>query len=1286
MDNIHQDFNEKESSDRRNSNTEWLLTKCRITKPPPPKPAANPLQFIKVAPCPLFQKAHEQIKKVEEIKVMRQDVSEDAEEWQQNLDNWKSSRRKRQEHIIERVVEVKKNEQVEQQERARRKSKTFNEMLEERNRRGHKLNILLYNDDENDLSDYGISSSTSQKSNSVKDADTDDSGSVLDDKEPMSDSQSNQDMSNTSNQSQSEDESAMLPSVDKDNNYLNTNRKTLNNINTKPKAVENSTKVYTTNALSKNKFVADQLDQPQYTYEGAIQDYRSRIKLKINVDDKFLQKQDYFKNKEIEPSKNIPKVDIYKRKEIFEPEKPIEIQHFESNTSRRLSEDFVNSQSIKERLKSLEKCTDQPLKSLDKGSSQVTSIKSRIMNLNKQSDSDSKNNNSVIADSKLSKDKSPTKTISSYLTDNSNDKYVKSTVDWHSKDEISDRCSSPETEIYMNKLNMFNKDLDAFLGKSHNSQNDLEDDCESCTYPASNLSTDLIGLSSDREDSGIHTADVSCSVSQADEPVEDTDLSSTTIPHCIEKLKKEKEKEIDSKTENLCQSTKIIESSYDSKEATNNQCDINTTSNNIIKETEDFLKSVQEQASVDFCSEIQCSVSSFDNISDKAEPIILKNSNSVLYPNYENVEIRNVASSNLFCDNSFPLAPPTAMEPPKEKPPPPPPLENEEYYENSEQQNLKRLNSTKRIKKEMHIKRSSFLGLEEPTDYQIDPELTIDKPPDINTFLQKESQLEKSLYRKLQGSRDTCVSEVESQDSGLESERGRLSSDTWCSSYGDLSTPTHGRQDSEQTNSVISEEDEITKKEREIIELVEKEEKSRDSNDYTTVNLNSLSASSPCGYPEMGHNKNQFNMHYYPPQTVGYSIDGQDSEVLKVEHELLQLEREELERRRENIAFRENRTKMYLQNNRHSFENICDSTNLYSEYPENVDYRKSMPNLQNEEKTHDIPYYCNSVLDIQLQSHKSMPDIQQLYRKPIPEHKKSASDIQAERHFVMNHRKSMPELQQDKPIMPFQPRQAINRQPIITGKPLKLPNKEQRDKGRFMMRNSTSFDSTYFQHIKPGRPLTRPGLQALSAVPRSRPLSSDNWIQPKSNLENKNKSYDQHWLYQEAELRRLEEQQRNASPKRNWPQKRQEKHIPEPIIQTLTQRVQNRGFHTDRGQPSIRATDGSAQHSYLSHPHTMGHASPVAYPPPATLEDSQGVMLSVSGKKKCSYCNKELGRGAAMIIESLCLFYHMECFKCCVCHTQLGDGLMGTDVRVRNHKLHCHNCYSSDDGIKFSCV
>ena len=51
-----------------------------------------------------------------------------------------------------------------------------------------------------------------------------------------------------------------------------------------------------------------------------------------------------------------------------------------------------------------------------------------------------------------------------------------------------------------------------------------------------------------------------------------------------------------------------------------------------------------------------------------------------------------------------------------------------------------------------------------------------------------------------------------------------------------------------------------------------------------------------------------------------------------------------------------------------------------------------------------------------------------------------------------------------------------------------------------------------------------------------------------------------------------------------------------------------------------------------------------------------------------------------MIIESLRLFYHLRCFKCCVCHVQLGSGNKGTDVRVRNNRLHCQNCYSNDEG------
>uniref|UniRef100_A0A669BI92 LIM and calponin homology domains 1 n=1 Tax=Oreochromis niloticus TaxID=8128 RepID=A0A669BI92_ORENI len=66
---------------------------------------------------------------------------------------------------------------------------------------------------------------------------------------------------------------------------------------------------------------------------------------------------------------------------------------------------------------------------------------------------------------------------------------------------------------------------------------------------------------------------------------------------------------------------------------------------------------------------------------------------------------------------------------------------------------------------------------------------------------------------------------------------------------------------------------------------------------------------------------------------------------------------------------------------------------------------------------------------------------------------------------------------------------------------------------------------------------------------------------------------------------------------------------------------------------------------------------------------------SVSGKKLCSSCGQPLGKGAAMIIETLSLYFHIHCFKCGVCKGQLGDTTTGTDVRIRNGLLNCHQCY-----------
>ncbi|XP_054575832.1 LIM domain only protein 7 isoform X3 [Eptesicus fuscus] len=89
--------------------------------------------------------------------------------------------------------------------------------------------------------------------------------------------------------------------------------------------------------------------------------------------------------------------------------------------------------------------------------------------------------------------------------------------------------------------------------------------------------------------------------------------------------------------------------------------------------------------------------------------------------------------------------------------------------------------------------------------------------------------------------------------------------------------------------------------------------------------------------------------------------------------------------------------------------------------------------------------------------------------------------------------------------------------------------------------------------------------------------------------------------------------------------------------------------------------------------------SPAPSPTPRShfpsTSPSQPRNRSVSGKRVCSYCNNILGKGAAMIIESLGLCYHLYCFKCVACECDLGGSSSGAEVRIRNNQLYCNNCY-----------
>ncbi|XP_063708930.1 uncharacterized protein LOC134837482 [Culicoides brevitarsis] len=287
--------------------------------------------------------------------------------------------------------------------------------------------------------------------------------------------------------------------------------------------------------------------------------------------------------------------------------------------------------------------------------------------------------------------------------------------------------------------------------------------------------------------------------------------------------------------------------------------------------------------------------------------------------------------------------------------------------------------------------------------------------------------------------------------------------------------------------------------------------------------------------------------------------------------------------------------------------------------------------------------------------------------------------------FKTDHRKSMPELPLTKPY-PHEnqskgPAKPLPSQTIIDSSSYKSVDAQLNRQSAFYskiekepffkikspLENSLNDDNVLYANKKE----ESIDINALESNTNTFETESENWYLNSNNKYNsrdkiqwpiqeksENKNFFNHWLIQEAEQRRIDQLKKACY--------RNKKSLPDSVIQTITQRVKNMGIGcVARYNENLRC----------AHNH-----------PKNSEEELKETALSVSGKKKCTFCHVELGRGAAMIIESLQLFYHIECFKCFVCHVPLGDGLGGIDVRVRNYKLHCQNCYSNDEGVKFSCV
>lgn len=1089
--------------DTRNANitmsydpTEYIQ-KARVTRAQPPKPAYDPLQFVQLKPCSLVKTAQAQMQKADEVKKVKDEKKEEPEEWQCNLDNWKSSRRKRVEHIIDRVVEVKKFE-LEEHDRNRRKSKTFNEMMEERGSRRLKYLPIYTDDDNNDLSDLGINSS--DVSSKEIDANVENSG----------------------------DETIPERSAERDLN--------------------------------------------EYTYEGAIEGYKSRISRTTThtanyenqrFDNNAHQKtqtgtvQVVHSSKEaslytLEEKKpadvsvaDIPKIDFLKRKELFEKEQ----EQANASESRRQSSDFVNTLSIKERLS--------------------------VLQLNQaQETSESEKRQRTIPDVSFTDLKNRLEIFEREIRTLAND-----------KDDLSSSSPPNTHESSVEPMAPTPKDEpkpeDDLLEKSHYFPN-----VYSNILTQKQTLDENENIDTDREDSGIHTTDVSCSVSQADDQNEevehlandDSNNKSNPIeakPHPSNAAEDSNQMEYDEANDIsiLDDALEMAFQEIDCMETTALQ-PINSSIQEPIYQNIADIEDIASQNSED---KTNAENEPYYQVPKSQEPYYEVPKTKPI-PLYENVDMMQSVAiiSDGGSDTNFTVSL-NHQQPPKEKPPPPP-IESKpdvgvcsEFTCNTNSENFKRINSTKRIKKELHNKRSSFLGID--TDY-VDEDgfsnLSIAIPPRAAaSILQEGKRLEKQYLLKT-GLYDHSDA-AESRDSGVSENHSRQSSDIFTTSSDDP---------------------------EELIKPKIGEPKALSYRDY---------------------DRNPSKNNCFPHADDEFGFQTRESQLLQPE-----------------------------------------------------DLRFPIPPPIPPTKPLRSPQYLHNQYNAYIEHSKSLSNVSNLDYGDMISSTVSSSESQIAFHSACNNINTSNE------ILSICDQTRLYNNHHVTESGLDLTSCVPKSKSPIhweQYRDShESNDITTDEH-----PLHDSMLRQ-----RSYTECSPQWNVKASRPANRNSdSYTRHWFVQEAEQRRIEQQQQavRGNYASGYSQNKNRKSLPESVIQTITQRVQNLGIGSDRRWhpegPCLarKATNdnGLKPEKFNSQSHQCS-------------SDQDEKVLSVSGKKKCSHCNSELGRGAAMVIESLGLLYHIDCFKCCVCHIRLGDGFSGTDVRVRKYKLHCQNCFSSEDGIKFSCV
>lgn len=190
---------------------------------------------------------------------------------------------------------------------------------------------------------------------------------------------------------------------------------------------------------------------------------------------------------------DLPKVDISKRKELFETQ-----ASSSSNASqKRLSGEFTGTKSIKERLSNLEKKPSVEVVEEKKAfGGDVSGIRERLQNVEKPEQIQKV---SPVSDVAVPSLKDRLSSLQSAVT----------------KEEVK----KPVVLVDEQQVELMRKEDEDLLNKQK-----LEAFDESFSS-----SQEVLNVDTDREDSGIHTTDVSCSVSQTDEQPEISHINEDTL-------------------------------------------------------------------------------------------------------------------------------------------------------------------------------------------------------------------------------------------------------------------------------------------------------------------------------------------------------------------------------------------------------------------------------------------------------------------------------------------------------------------------------------------------------------------------------------------------------------------------------------------------------------------------------------------------------------------------------------------------------------------------------------